>query len=90
MESLALAVTILVSPAMFGGPIALLLSLFRPDQMSGFRRIFILVLALPSSVIGIFLIIENISRGSTTVGALGLSTGLGALWQLKRHRRQTP
>jgi disulfide bond formation protein DsbB len=90
MASLALAVTILVSPAMFGGPIALLLSLFRPDRMSGFRRIFILVLALLSSVIGIFLIIENISRGSTTVGALGLSTGLGALWQLKRHRGQTP
>ena len=90
MESLVLAVTILVSPAMFGGPIALLLSFFRPDRMSRFRRIFILVLALLSSVIGIFLIVENISRGSTIVGALGLSTGLGSLWQLKKYRKQTP
>ena len=30
MESLALLVSIIVFPAMFGGPIALLLSLYRP------------------------------------------------------------
>lgn len=90
MESLALAVAILVSPALYGGPIALLLSFFRPKAMSSFRRWFIIVLAIASTCVGIFLIVENISRGSTLIGALGLSTGLGSLWQLKRYRKQTP
>ena len=42
MESLALLVSIIVFPAMFGGPIALLLSLYRPASMSRFRRMFII------------------------------------------------
>ena len=90
MESLALLVSIILFPAMFGGPIALLLSLFRPAGMSRFRRIFIILVAILSSIVGIFLLIENISRGANVIGALGLSTGLGSLWQLKRYRKQTP
>ena len=90
MESLALLVSIILFPAMFGGPIALLLSLFRPAGMSRFRRIFIILFAILSIIIGIFLLIENVSRGANVIGALGLSTGLGSLWQLKRYRKQTP
>ena len=90
MESLALLVSIIVFPAMFGGPIALLLSLYRPASMSHFRRMFIILFAILSSIVGIFLLIENVSRGANVIGALGLSTGLGSLWQLKRYRKQTP
>ncbi len=90
MESLALLASIILFPAMFGGPIALLLSLFRPASMSHFRRNFIILFAILSSIVGIFLLIENISRGANVIGALGLSTGLGSLWQLKRYRKQTP
>ena len=90
MESLALLVSIIVFPAVFGGPIALLLSLYRPAHMSRFRGIFIIVFAILSSIVGIFLLIENVSRGANVIGALGLSTGLGSLWQLKRFRKQTP
>ena len=90
MESLALIVSIIVFPAMFGGPIALLLSLYRPAGMSRFRRIFIIIFAILSSIVGIFLLIENVSRGANVIGALGLSTGLGSQWQLKRYRKQTP
>jgi hypothetical protein len=46
--------------------------------------------AILSSIVGIFLLIENVSRGANVIGALGLSTGLGSLWQLKRYRKQTP
>ena len=90
MESLALLVSIIVFPAMFGGPIALLLSLYRPAGMSRLRRIFIILSAILSIIVGVFLLIENISRGANVIGALGLSTGLGSLWQLKRYRKQTP
>ena len=90
MESLALLVSIIVFPAMFGGPIALLLSLYRPASMSHFRRILIIIFAILSSIVGIFLFIENVSRGANVIGALGLSTGLGSLWQLKRDRKVTP
>jgi hypothetical protein len=90
MESLALAVVIIVFPAFYGGPIALLLSFFRPSTMSRFRRLLIIVLAVASMIVGIFLLYENISRGSTLIGVLGLSTGLGSLWQLRRIRKLTP
>ena len=90
MESLALLVSVIVFPAMFGGPIALLLSLYRPAGMSNFRRIFIILFAILSIIVGIFLLIENVSRGANVIGALGLCTGLGSLWQLKRYRKQTP
>jgi hypothetical protein len=58
--------------------------------MSRFRRIFIILSAILSIIVGVFLLIENISRGANVIGALGLSTGLGSLWQLKRYRKQTP
>ena len=90
MESLALLVSIIVFTAMFGGPISLLLSLYRPTSMSRFRRIFIIIFAILSSIVGIFLLIENVSRGANVVGALGLSTGLGSLWQLSRNGKLTP
>jgi hypothetical protein len=90
MESLALIVSIIVFPAMFGGPISLLLSLYRPAGMSRFRRIFIILSAILSIIVGVFLLIENVSRGANVIGALGLSTGLGSLWQLKRYRKVTP
>jgi hypothetical protein len=50
----------------------------------------IIVLAVASMIVGIFLLYENISRGSTLIGVLGLSTGLGSLWQLRRIRKLTP
>jgi hypothetical protein len=90
MESLALLVSIIVFPAMFGGPIALLLSLYRPAGMSRFRRIFIILSAILSIIVGVFLLIEDISRGANVIGALGLSTGLGSLWQLRRNGKLTP
>ncbi len=90
MESLVLLVSIIVFPAMFGGPIALLLSLYRPAGMSNFRRIFIIIFAILSSIVGIFLLVENVSRGANIIGALGLSTGLGSLWQLKKNGKLTP
>ena len=90
MESLALLVSIIVFPAMFGGPIALLLSLYRPASVSNFRKIFIILFAILSSIVGIFLLIENVSRGANVIGALGLSTGLGSLWQLRRNGKLTP
>ena len=90
MESLVLLFSIIVFPAMFGGPIALLLSLYRPAGMSSFRRIFIIIFAILSSIVGIFLLVENVSRGANIIGALGLSTGLGSLWQLKKNGKLTP
>ena len=90
MESLALLVSIIVFPAMFGGPISLLLSLYRPAHMSRIRSRIIILFAILSSIVGIFLLIENVSRGANVIGALGLSTGLGSLWQLRRNGKRTP
>ena len=83
MESLALAVTILVSPAMYGGPLVLLLSFWRKDRISKVRLIFIRVLGGLAFASGGFLTIENISRGSTIIGLIGVSTSAIAIWRTK-------
>ena len=84
MESLALAVAMIVSPAMFGGPIALLVTLWNPTNMSRFRKIFVYTLASFSLIVGLFLIFENVSPGARNVGILGTATGLFSIWRVRK------
>ena len=83
MESLALMVAIIVSPAMFGGPLALILSYWRLEKISKVRLVFIRVLSILGLIIGGFLLIKNISRGALTIGLVGVSTSLLALWRTR-------
>jgi hypothetical protein len=87
MESLALMVAIIVAPAMFGGPIALLLSLWKIDQVSTLRRTIILILSIASAFIGIYLIFGRVSSGATLIGLMGLSTGAIAIWRVRRSSK---
>lgn len=82
MESLALLVTLIVLPAMFGGPIVLLLSFWKPVQISRIRKSFIIGIAAPSALVGIFLVAGRISRGATIIGLIGLISGLIAIWRV--------
>lgn len=85
MESLALTAVLIVLPAMIFGPIALALSFIQ----KAWARIVSTALAasaLPSSVL---LVSNNISRGATAIGVIGLATSgytLIRIWQ----RRQRP
>ena len=83
MESLALMVAIIVSPAMFGGPLALILSYWRLEKISKARLVFIRLLSILGLIIGGFLLIKNISRGALTIGLVGVSTSLLALWRTR-------
>ena len=85
MESLALMVAIIVAPAMFGGPVALLLTLWRPHQISTLRRTVIVVFSITSALIGIYLVIGNISRGAFLIGLIGILTGAIALWRSRKR-----
>ena len=87
MESLALAVAIIVAPAMFGGPIALLVTLWNPTNMSRFRTIFVYILASLSVIVGLFLIFENVSPGARNVGVLGIATGSIAIWRVRNFSK---
>lgn len=89
MESLALIVAIIVAPAMFGGPVALLTSLIRRDRIGAFRARFIYTLALLSIGVGLYLIFGGISRGALTIGLLGASTGTFAIYLTRRSRAAT-
>jgi hypothetical protein len=89
MESLALAVAIIVSPALFGGPIALLVTLWKPANMSKFRKVFVYLFGSLSIAIGIFLIAENVSPGARNVGIVGIATGLFAIWRVRKYSRTT-
>jgi hypothetical protein len=87
VESLAFIVTLIVAPAMFGGPIGLLLTVIKVDNLSRVRRNTALVLCLLSSVSGAFLVSGSVSRGATLIGLLGLVSGtLGLLriWRLQK------
>ena len=83
MESLALAVAIIVSPAMYGGPLALLLTIWRRNNISRFRLYSIRILSILALLSGSFLVIENVSRGGLLIGLLGVSTSILALWRTK-------
>ena len=83
MESLALAVAIIVSPAMYGGPLALLLTIWRRNKISRFRLYSIRILSILALLSGSFLVIENVSRGGLLIGLLGVSTSILALWRTK-------
>jgi hypothetical protein len=87
VESLALAAAIVVSPAMFGGPLSLLISFWKPTNMSRFRRVFIYSLSSISTLVGLFLILENISPGARNVGILGIATGVSAIWRVRKYSR---
>jgi disulfide bond formation protein DsbB len=84
VESLALTVAIIVAPAMFGGPVALLVTLWNPTKMSRFRKIFVYAFALLSLIVGLFLIFENVSPGARNVGTLGIVTGMFAIWRVRK------
>jgi len=91
MESLALAALIVAGPALYGGPIAFLLSLFRPDKISRFRRWFVLTLATLAIISGVFSLYVAINEGYGLrnigwIGLLGLLTGTAAIWRLSRAR----
>ena len=83
MESLALLAAIIVSPAMFGGPLALLLSMWRKERTSKARLFSIRILSVLALISGAFLVIGNVSRGALLIGLLGVSTSLLALWRTK-------
>jgi hypothetical protein len=87
MESLALLAALIIAPAMFGGPIALLATLWKPEKMSKFRRNIIYILGIFSTLVGIFLIAENISSGARNVGLLGIATGLFAVFRVRKLTR---
>jgi disulfide bond formation protein DsbB len=84
VESLALTVAIIVAPAMFGGPVALLVTLWNPTKMSRFRKIFVYAFASLSLIVGLFLIFENVSPGARNVGILGIVTGMFAIWRVRK------
>jgi hypothetical protein len=85
MESLALLVTILVSPAFFGGPIAFLLTFWRREQISTFRRTAIYLLSTLSLLSGGMLIFQNVSRGALLIGINGLVFGFLAILRIRNH-----
>ncbi len=83
MESLALLVTILISPAMFGGPLALLLALWKSDRISHARKVLVYFLSSLSLLSGALLIYQNVSRGALIVGLIGISSGVLALHRVR-------
>jgi hypothetical protein len=82
MESLALLVAIIAAPALFGGPVALILTFWRQNKISKFRKISIWVLSIPALITGIFLIVTRASSGATMIGSIGVITAIAAVWRL--------
>ena len=88
MDSLVLAVVILASPALYGGPLALSLTLWRLHSASKIRIIFVRVLAALALFSGTFLLIERVSLGSSLIGMIGIGTSLITIWRLSNNRKR--
>ena len=87
MESLALLVTIIMAPAMFGGPLALVLTTFRKERISPARRYSVYILSLISILVGFYLLILSISRGATIIGLIGILSGFVAIFRFRMNRK---
>ncbi len=83
MESLALLAVLIISPAMFGGPFALLLTCFRTKNISKTRRGIIYMLSMFSLITGLFLILDNISSGATFIGFIGIASSGLAVFRIR-------
>jgi hypothetical protein len=84
VESLVIAVAIIVSPAMYGGPLALVLSFWKSHRIGHKRRILIYFLSTTAIISGTFLVIQNISRGATIIGLAGLITAISAIVRIRK------
>ena len=88
MDSLVLAVVILASPALYGGPLALCLTLWRFHRASKVRLMLVRVLAVLALVSGTYLLAEHINQGSSLIGLIGISTSLITFWRLRNKPRR--
>ena len=84
MESLVIAVVIITSPAMYGGPLALALTFWSSNRIGPKRRFFVHTLSLLAALSGTFLVIQNISRGATIIGLVGLITAISSVIRLRK------
>jgi uncharacterized RDD family membrane protein YckC len=87
MESLAFTVTLIVFPAMFGGPLALILTFLPFIKRNRIAQFLLIYLAILSMIVGGYLLILNVSRGGTLIGITGLVTGVLSLLRIRRIRK---
>ena len=87
MESLALTVSLIVFPAMFGGPLALILTFLPFIKRNRIAQFLLIYLAILSMIVGGYLLIMNVSRGGTLIGITGLVTGVLSLMRIRRIRK---
>lgn len=87
MESLALTVSLIVFPAMFGGPLALILTFLPFIKRNRIAQFLVIYLAILSMIVGGYLLILNVSRGGTLIGITGLVTGVLSLMRIRRIRK---
>ena len=87
MESLALTVSLIVFPAMFGGPLALILTFLPFIKRNRIAQFLLIYLAILSMIVGGYLLILNVSRGGTLIGITGLVTGFLSLMRIRRIRK---
>lgn len=88
MESLALLATLIVSPAFFGGPLALATTFWRPNRISRGRRLFVYLLGSLSVLAGIYLVFGQISSGARNIGIFGIICGLLAFWRIRKYSKR--
>ncbi|MBM3742922.1 MAG: hypothetical protein FJW46_01265 [Actinobacteria bacterium] len=87
MESLAFTVSLIVLPAMFGGPLALVLTFLPFIKRNRIAQFLLIYLAVLSMIVGGYLLILNLSRGGTLIGITGLFTGVLSLMKIRRIRK---
>ena len=87
MESLALTVSLIVFPAMFGGPLAVILTFLPFIKRNRIAQFLLIYLAILSMIVGGYLLILNVSRGGTLIGITGLVTGVLSLLRIRRIRK---
>lgn len=86
MESLALAVAIIVAISFVGGPVSVLLS-FLPQTAA---KVGTAVFGGLAAIVSAYLLVVSSATGGRLFAIFGLATSGFALWRLATTKRRTP
>lgn len=84
MESLALMASIIVLSSFLGGPISLILTLYKLEKSSIIRRVVAIIFAVIAIIVGVYLISLDIGIGAKYMGAVGIFCGVASIYRIAK------
>lgn len=88
MESLALLASLIVLASFLGGPISLVLTLYKLEKSSILRIVIAVIFAAVAIIVGLYLVSLDIGAGAKYMGTFGMICGSVSIYRISRIRKK--